>query len=202
MLLPQFEYPISAPEYLCDELSATDRDPNQLIFEIWGLVSATIVLPRNMWFGCLPYTVPSSKHCHFPTCHTCVSEGNVENFCTHSDKQRAMTYTWCSCELQHAVEVGAKILRIHHAWHWPPERRSNQLFSGYMKKMLTLKLESSGWDPSLTTEEQRVNFVHHMRNMYDVEINPARVTVNKGLRYWSKATLNSLVSNFATRLIT
>lgn len=39
--------------------------------------------------------------------------------CHHTDQERQITGTWCTPELQKAVEKGYKILHIHEVWHFP-----------------------------------------------------------------------------------
>lgn len=59
----------------------------------------------------------------FPLCRTCVEKEidkqfqNREENCWHTAKERALTCTWCTLELEKAVEEGYIILYIYKVWH-------------------------------------------------------------------------------------
>ena len=55
-----------------------------------------------------------------------------------------MTGTWCTPKIQHAVDQGYKILKIHEVYHWEETTYDNStgkggLFSEYVKTFLKLK---------------------------------------------------------------
>lgn len=41
------------------------------------------------------------------------------NMCGHSVEERMLRGTWCTPELQKAVEKGCQILKIHEVFHFP-----------------------------------------------------------------------------------
>ena len=55
--------------------------------------------------------------------------------------------TWCTPELQNAVEVGYRIVRIHEVWHFPKHQRKEGLFAAYVNTWLKIKQESAGYRP-------------------------------------------------------
>ena len=61
----------------------------------------------------------------------------------HADDKQALTGTWCTPELEKAVELGYTILTIHEVWHFP--RSQVGLFENYVNTWLKLKVEASGW---------------------------------------------------------
>ena len=64
------------------------------------------------------------------------------NMCGHTRDQRMLHSTWCTPELQKAVEKGYEILKIHDVWHFTPENRCTGLFAEYVNTWLKLKQES------------------------------------------------------------
>lgn len=64
--------------------------------------------------------------------------------CPHSYQQRILRGTWCTPELQKAVEKGYILHKIHKVWHFPPEQQDTGLFEGYVNTWLKLKQESAG----------------------------------------------------------
>ena len=49
------------------------------------------------------------------------SRGWKEVTCGLNAQERALCGTWCTPELQKAVEKGYQILKIHEVWHFTPE---------------------------------------------------------------------------------
>ena len=74
--------------------------------------------------------------------------------CGHTREQRMLKGTWCTPELQKALEKGYEILKIHEDWHFPEENRREGLLAGYVNTWLKLKQESAGWPAGVETEEQ------------------------------------------------
>ena len=63
--------------------------------------------------------------------------------CAHSDDERALTGTWCTPELQKAVELGYDIQYIYEVWHFPETCQG--LFQDYVNTWLKIKQEASDW---------------------------------------------------------
>jgi len=92
----------------------------------------------------------------FPLCATCVQEEMAKPLlersyrCAHSDKQRALTGTWCTPELQKAVELGYEIQYIYEV-HF--DQTCEGLFQDYVNTWLKIKQEASGW-PSWVGDDE------------------------------------------------
>ncbi len=78
------------------------------ISKIFGLVTCTILPPNVFHIPILP--VRHDNKLYFPLCSLCMTVKN-EEYCNHSDEERAFTGTWGSPELLLAKEHGYKILR-------------------------------------------------------------------------------------------
>lgn len=52
--------------------------------------------------------------------------------CSHTEEERCMIGTWCTPELQKAVALGYKIIKIYEVWHFPEDQRRVGLFADYM----------------------------------------------------------------------
>ena len=94
----------------------------------------------------------------FPLCTQCVKEELEKQWltrtavCTHTAEERCITGTWCTPELQKAVDLGYQILKIHEVWHFSENQRKEGLFADYVNKWLKNKTEASGWPKKCTTE--------------------------------------------------
>ena len=38
--------------------------------------------------------------------------------CAHTDNERMLRGTWATIEIQKAVELGYRVLKIHEVWHF------------------------------------------------------------------------------------
>ena len=61
---------------------------------------------------------------------TCAQDGQRSSIYHHVDEQRIFTGTWVSLELDLALEMGYKVMKIHKVWHF--QDKTDRLFRGYM----------------------------------------------------------------------
>ena len=71
--------------------------------------------------------------------------------------ERALTGSWCTPELEKAVEMGYVISHAHEVCHFEETRRG--LFVEYVNTWLNIKVEACGWPSGCDTEEQRRAYV-------------------------------------------
>jgi len=75
----------------------------------------------------------------FTLCTNCFDEKC--NNCTHTDEERALVGTWTTDEVPKALEKGYEIMEIYEDWHF--KEKSKNLFKGYFKNFMKIKLETS-----------------------------------------------------------
>ena len=113
------EYPVGFPEVY---LNPTNQD----IQSYFGIAKVDILAPELSFHPVLP--VRQGGKLTFPLCAKCVEEEMQKpmlersNMCGHSVEERMLRGTWCTPELQKAVEKGYQILKIHEVFHFPPEK--------------------------------------------------------------------------------
>ena len=117
------------------------------------------------------------------TCNYCYNMRNGE--CQHTDEERCITGFWCTNEIDKALEKGYKIQDIYEVWHF--ENTSSDLWKGYIRKFLKIKLETSKFE--CTEEEYRCK-----ANKLGIELD--NLEFNPGLRFIAKICLNSLWGKF------
>ena len=110
--------------------------------------------------------------------------------CCHTREQRMLKGTWCTPELQKAVEKGYQIVKIHEVWHFPEENRREGLFAGYVNTWLKLKQESAGWLAGIETEEQKADYVHDYKEHEGIQLDLEQIAVNSGRKSIAKLLLN------------
>jgi len=116
-------------------------------------------------------------------CNACYNVRNGE--CLHSDEERSITGFWCTNEIDKALEKGYIIQDIYEVLHF--ENTSTELWKGYIRKFLKIKMEASKFDCS--EEEYREKARKLGIALGVLEYNP-------GLRFIAKICLNSLWGKF------
>ena len=94
--------------------------------------------------------------------------------------------TWCTPEIQKAVEKGCELVKIHEAFHFTPENRRKGLFAEYVNTWLKLKQGSAGWPLDCDTEEKKAEYIRNYKEhegirLENVADNPGRKAITKML---------------------
>ena len=159
-----------------------------------------MLAPEKLLHPVLP--VKLNEKLLFPLCVKC-AEDQAErpwyertNLCPHSDEERMMTGTWCTPEIQNAVEKGYKIQKIHEVWHFPKEQRRKGLFAPYVNTWLKHKTEASGWPSGVETEDQKAEYVKQYEEHEGIKLDPSRIEKNPGRKQVAKLMLNSFWGKF------
>ncbi len=71
--------------------------------EYFGIIKATILPPKGLYHPVLPYRARGKLL--FPLCRTC-AENNLQEVCNHGDRERELTGTWCTPEVDVALDEG------------------------------------------------------------------------------------------------
>ena len=159
---------------------------DQNVSNYFGLIKCTVLPPRGLFHPVLPYRTQGKLM--FALCKTCADTCN-QTPCTHSDAERAIQGTWCSVEVMKALEKGYRIVQVHEVWHFP--RKSDTLFKEYIDTFAKIKLEASGYPKDCVTDEQKQWYVDDILENQGIQLDPAKITYNPGLRALAKLMLNS-----------
>ena len=189
------EYPVGHPEILFQP-GHTD------ISRYFGIAKCTVLPPEKLFHPVLP--LRQNGKLTFPLCATCVEEEMTKPTlerscaCSHSDEQRQITGTWCTPELEVAVEKGYQILHIHEVWNFP--KKQEGLFRNYVNTWLKIKEEASGWPPHVGNDLEKQR--QHIADYYareGIRLDRANIKKNPGLRTLAKMMLNSMWGKFGQR---
>ena len=192
----QATYPVGHPLIISDNFKS--------IHNYFGIAKVTILPPRGLFHPVLPYR--SGGKLKFSLCRTCADTENP-NECKCSDEQRTMTGTWCTPEIQHAVDQGYKILTIHEVYHWEEtttydsNRGKGGLFSDYVNTFLKLKQEASGWPDWCKTETDRQKYISDYHDHEGIRLDYDHIRKNPGLRSLAKLCLNSFWGKLGQKLV-
>ena len=96
------------------------------------------------------------------------------------------------------MEKGYQILHIHEVWHFPETQQG--LFENYVNTWLTIKEEASGWPEHVGQDpEKQQQYVADYYEHEHIQLNPARMETNSGLRALAKMMLNSMWGKFGQK---
>ena len=101
------QYPVGHPAVITSDFKALDQ--------YLGIAKVRILQLRGLYHPVLPYRLNGKLN--FPLCQTCAENVNPSP-CLCSDEDRTMTGTWCTLELQTAVRLGYRVLKIYEVYHW------------------------------------------------------------------------------------
>ena len=107
----------------------------------FGIMKATFVPPTNLIHPILP--LKCNGKLKFLLCYKCACL--QQEICICSDEQRSFTHTYCTPEIEVAMNMGYKILQVHEVLHWQksevydPVNKEGGLFTGYSNTFLKLK---------------------------------------------------------------
>ena len=182
------KYPVGHPDIIVNDFKTIDK--------YFGIAQVSVLPPRGLFHPVLPYR--SGNKLLFPLCRTC-ADTLPENDCQCTDSDRTIHGTYCTPELEKAVQMGYIITCIHEVYHWDtttqynPESMKDGLFSGYINLFLTLKQQASGWPDNIPKQK----YIEDMLTKEGLTLDPASIEVNPALRSLAKLLLNSLWGKFA-----
>ena len=120
--------------------------------------------------------------------------------CRHTLEERQLLGTWCTPELQEAVNQGYVIRTIHEVWHFPPEQQKSGLFKHYVNTWLKIKTEASGYPSWANTPDKKEEYVTNYRQREGIDLDPDNIEKNPGLKATAKLMLNSFWGKFGENM--
>ena len=161
----------------------------------FGLIRCDVLAPRGLYHPVLPFK------CHnklmFALCRTCAQDGQQTSLCQHVDEQRIFTGTFVSLELDLAVEMGYKVVRIPEVWHF--QVKTNRLFRRYIEMCLKTKQEASAWPGWCQTDENKERYLQEYKDKEGIDLDRDAIQYNAGARTVWKQILNNLWGKMGQR---
>ena len=180
--------------------------------EVFGIIKLKILPPTNLLHPVLPYrsngtgnsTCSRAGKLLFPLCRTCGEENQQTGLCQHSDEERAWVHTYCTPEVEVALDMGYKILEVFDVLHWSESAkmdvhsRKGGVFAKYVDTFLRIKQQASG----LPTEfkENPSEYVKQYFKEEGIEMDVNKIHKSSALRSLAKLLLNSFYGKFAQRV--
>jgi len=181
-------YPLGHPEII--------TQPRQCLDGYFGLAKVDILPPAELFHPVLP--VRSGEKLTFPLCAQCVKEEQAKpmlersSVCHHTPEERTLRGTWCTPEIEKAIEVGYQLVKVHEVWHF--KERKAGLFKDYVNTWLKIKTEASGWPKDCTTEENKQEYICKFAVRESIQLDYHKIEKNPGLKATAK-----LIGSLSTR---
>ena len=183
-------YPVGHPSqvFVRSELIAAGGDLNQVVSQYFGLVKCKVLAPQNVWLPVLPCR-QNGKLIFTLCCECSIVESSTD--CRHGEDQRSFWGTFCTPELNLALDKGYMVVDVSEVWHWSVEQQSSDLFKEYIRAFLKAKTEASGWPSHVASSEDEEAYVEEYFEKEGIRLEQSKVVKNEGLRFISKLLLNS-----------
>ena len=140
----------------------------------------------------------------FPLCYNCACHESVAP-CTCDDTERLLYHTWCTPELETALNMGYILIHVDEVLHWEKtscidvKTGKGGLFTEYINTFLKLKAQASGYPQGVDTQEEKLNYVKQFSQHEGIELDPTLIEHNPGMRSIAKLALNSFYGKFGQR---
>ena len=165
----------------------------------FGIMKATFRPPSDLLHPILPFMCNGKLK--FPLCYKCACTESKEQ-CTCSDADRCFTHTYCTPEIEVALNLGYDIVQVHEVLHWSetemydPESKEGGIFTGYINTFLKLKQQASGFPEHVKSEDEKDKYIEQYFNHEGILLEKGFIQKNPGLRSLSKLALNSFYGKF------
>ena len=173
-----------------------------LVLPYLGIIKASILPPTDLIHPVLP--IKCNGKLKFPLCYKCACTEKKEN-CTCSDSERMFTHTYCTPELEVAINMGYEIVQVHEVLHWSEtemydaEKKEGGLFTRYINSFLKLKQQASGYPDHIHTEKEKDEYIQKYFTHEGILLDKKSIEKNPGMRSLSKLALNSFYGKFVQR---
>ena len=172
------------------------------VLPYFGIMKVTVLPPTNLIHPILP--IKCNGKLKFPLCYKCAcTEPKKE--CTCLDSQRMFTHTYCTPELEVAINMGYEIVQIHEVLHWSEtemydtQTKEGGLFTRYINSFLKLKQQASGYPDHVHSEQDKDDYIEQYLIHEGILLDKNSIEKNPGLRSLSKLALNSFYGKFGQR---
>ena len=168
----------------------------------FGVMKVTVLPPTDLLHPVLP--LKCNGKLKFPLCYKCACN-ETQGMCQCLDSERMFTHTYCTPELEVALNMGYILIQIHEVLHWPetemydPVTKQGGLFTQYINTFLKLKQKASGYPPHIKTEQEKDKYIQEYLDHEGILLDKESIVKNAGLRSLSKLALNSFYGKFGQR---
>lgn len=184
-------YPTGRPNVLVIKQDVDWRQPTDNPYR--GLLKVVIVAPQSLLIPVIPLRM--DNRLLFMSCYRCAKKYADKSTvvpdycCEHDERDRQYVVTVTHDELNKALQKGYRVKRIIRVWEFT--QWSSDLFKGYVRQFLALKVKSSELPEDVITDDDKRLFAKEYFERYGVVIKPEEFDENPTLRQLAKGCLNA-----------
>ena len=187
MVLKNDVFPVGIPEVIVLP-DTTD------ISQYFGMLQVRVRPPRGLFHPVLPARINGKLF--FTLCAKCAKDLN-QGDCLCTDEERDLIGCWPSIELEVALSMGYKIIKIFEVYHFAEKakydraNREEGLFTGYVNAFLKGKQEATGWPKENMSAEEKKRYIDEYDKVEGIRLSEADIGYNPGKRTTFKMLLNA-----------
>jgi hypothetical protein len=187
-----------------EECDQTECNCVHYRYPYFGMSKVKVLPPQNLLFPILPMKINGKLK--FALCRTCAEKETSGN-CLCPSKDRCFTSTFCTPELEVAIQRGYKILKTYEVLNWEKtemyddDKKQGGIFSEYVNTFLKIKQESSNYPVYANNKKEREKYIVEYLEHEGVLLDSSNISTNPGLRSVAKLALNSLYGKFGQKTI-
>ena len=208
------KYPIGHPVRIINKFKGitTEKCAGKCIYsncegehlklQYFGIIKAKFIPPENLYHPVLPIRINGKLM--FPLCYKC-AEKEHQGPCECSMSDRAFTGTYCTPEVEVALNMGYIMVEVFEVLHWPDSSEHDKsipnsgLFTEYVNTFLKLKQQASGFPSNVNTEEEKDEYIRMYLENEGILLDKECIEKNPGIRSISKLALNSFYGKFGQK---
>ncbi|XP_044161370.1 uncharacterized protein LOC122946097 isoform X2 [Bufo gargarizans] len=179
-------YPVGHPEIILEKFGPFSQ--------YFGIAKVKIYPPRGLFFPVLPMKI--YEKVLYTLCYTCAVNLQGQP-CSHSDEERSLTGTWCTIELQMAVEKGYRIGHIYEIWNFP--NTTDELFAPYINLHRRDHQEALGYPSWCTDDNKKKQYIDAFLEKEGIQLRADCIMADLAKRNLSDLFINSLWGKFGQR---
>lgn len=187
------------------DVNKIEIENNQLYFNknhLFGSILLTIVPPKNLLIPFLPIRKQSDNKSILTLCYKCaeIAPSKFFNQCKHSDIERALTSSYLISEIEFALKLGYKILKIFECHIYQQEKF---IFRDFVKKLNYYKIINSGCLDKFKTLQEKTEYCTFLNKEMELktpfDISPEKVCNNPQMKELYKMSANCLFGKIQQR---
>ncbi|XP_073496117.1 uncharacterized protein [Phyllobates terribilis] len=179
-------YPMGHPEIIFENIGP--------IGKYFGIAKVKIYPPRGLLFPVLPIKI--NKKLVFTLCYSCAANP-PKRLCSHKDEERSLTGTWCTIELQMALEKGYRIGHIYEIWNFP--NTADELFASYIKLHRRDHGEALDYPSWCANDDKKSQCIDTVLEKEGIQLRADNIKADAAKRQISDLFINSLWGTFGQR---
>ena len=176
------DYPLGLPKILLEHQLPQSNDTWKKK-QYFGLVKCVVLPPSRLLHPLLPSR--QNGMLMFALCAACCLN-KLKKLCKHTDQERAIEGTWPTIEIDKALDLGYKLLRVKEVWNF--EKRSSNLFTNFINALYKGKIEASGYPDNIISEDL---YIKNIERHEGIKLDKDKIKFNAGKRQMCKILLNS-----------